>query len=115
MTSKWTQNRENEDVMFLTRAIQVVNVSAMLLILSLMFTHSVSAATDTDGDGVIDSSDNCILVANGPTVPDAGGNIQLDTDGDGYGNICDPDFTNDLIVNAADLSYLKSNFFLITH
>ena len=66
---------------------------------------------DSDGDGVPDQSDNCILVPNGPLIPDAGGNIQLDTDGDGYGNICDPDFDNNLIVNASDLAYMKTNFF----
>ncbi len=66
---------------------------------------------DSDRDGVPDQSDNCILVPNGPRIPDAGGNIQLDTDGDGYGNICDPDFDNNLIVNASDLAYMKTNFF----
>ena len=58
--------------------------------------------TDSDGDGVDDQSDNCILVFN----PD-----QRDTDGDDYGNICDPDFDNNLIVNASDLAYMKTNFF----
>ena len=66
---------------------------------------------DTDGDGVLDGEDNCIMVANGPDSPDAGGNIQLDVDGDGYGNICDPDFDNSGIVNAADLAYMKTSFF----
>jgi len=104
--------------MFLIRTIQAKNISAMFLILSLMITNSVFAATatngpDSDGDGVIDSSDNCILVANGPSIPDVGGNIQLDTDGDGYGNICDPDFDNNLSVNAADLAYFKTKFFSV--
>ena len=66
---------------------------------------------DQDGDGIADSQDNCILVANGPLIPDAGGNSQLDTDGDNYGNICDPDFNNDLIVGSADLAYFKTKFF----
>ena len=66
---------------------------------------------DIDADGVTDSADNCLLKANGPLIPDAGGNSQLDTDGDGYGNICDPDFDNSGIVNAADLAYLKTRFF----
>ena len=68
-------------------------------------------AFDQDGDGTPDNLDNCILVANGPLIPDEGGNIQLDTDGDGYGNICDPDLDNDLIVNAADLALFKPLFF----
>ncbi len=55
-------------------------------------------AVDSDGDGVPDSRDNCRLVANVD---------QTDTDGDGYGNRCDADFNNDLIVNFADLSQLR--------
>ena len=66
---------------------------------------------DADQDGVSDEADNCTLVPNGPLIPDAGGNSQLDTDGDGYGNICDPDFNGDLVINAGDLAYLKTNFF----
>jgi len=66
---------------------------------------------DIDRDGIPDDADNCILDANGPLIPDAGGNIQLDTDGDGYGNICDPDLDNDGVVNAADLAILKERFF----
>jgi hypothetical protein len=66
---------------------------------------------DVDADGVTDSEDNCLLEPNGPLITDPGGNVQLDTDGDGYGNRCDPDFDNNLIVNAADLAYMKTNFF----
>ena len=66
---------------------------------------------DVDGDGILDEEDICILVANGPAIPDAGGNIQLDVDGDGYGNICDPDFDNSGTVNAADLAYMRTHFF----
>lgn len=75
------------------------------------FTSTTVQVVDTDGDGILDDADNCILVANGPNEPDAGGNIQLDTDSDGYGNICDPDFDNNLVVNASDLAYFKTKFF----
>jgi chitodextrinase len=58
--------------------------------------------SDQDGDGIADAQDNCILDANAD---------QRDTDGDNYGNICDPDFNGDLVVNATDLAYMKVNFF----
>lgn len=42
---------------------------------------SCSAADDLDGDGVPDSQDNCVEIAN---------QDQTDTDGDGRGDLCDP-------------------------
>jgi len=70
-----------------------------------------SPDTDADDDGVIDANDNCVIDANGPVRPDKGGNIQRDTDGDGYGNVCDPDLDNNIIVQAADLAIFKPLFF----
>ena len=85
-----------------SRAIKAAIFSVIFLALNQIFVTSALAATDTDSDGVIDSSDNCTLVHNP---------LQRDTDSDGYGNICDPDFDGNLVVNAADLAYLKSKFF----
>jgi len=62
----------------------------------------VKLPVDSDGDGIPDDADNCLLIPNG---------AQRDTDGDLFGNYCDPDFDNNLIVNAADLAFLKINFF----
>ena len=71
------------------------------------------AVTTVDTDGresvlsqeavitVFDYADNCTLIDN----PD-----QRDTDNDGYGNACDPDFDNNLIVDASDLAYFKTVF-----
>lgn len=42
---------------------------------------------DSDADGAIDAQDNCPLAPNGPL---AGPNDQLDSDGDGLGDVCDP-------------------------
>ncbi|MEO1576412.1 MAG: thrombospondin type 3 repeat-containing protein, partial [Pseudomonadota bacterium] len=63
--------------------------------------HAV-VAEDTDDDLVFDFLDNCTLVANAD---------QRDTDGDGYGNACDPDLNNDGIVNVIDLGQLRLAFF----
>ncbi len=65
------------------------------------FACDVFGLTDVDGDGVTDGSDNCTLVANAS---------QLDVDVDGYGNICDPDFNNDGVVNFSDISSFANVF-----
>lgn len=48
---------------------------------------------DSDADGIADRLDNCIDVPNGD---------QRDTNGDGYGNVCDADLDNDCVVLAQD-------------
>jgi gliding motility-associated-like protein len=55
--------------------------------------NNVQADTDTDGDGIADSSDNCPNTANAS---------QFDSDSDGTGDACDPDIDGDGIVNASD-------------
>lgn len=64
-------------------------------------TQAAVKETDSDGDGVPDSRDNCVAVSN---------KDQLDTDGDGYGNACDADLNNDGFVNALDLAAIRSQF-----
>ncbi|MCS5635254.1 MAG: proprotein convertase P-domain-containing protein [Myxococcota bacterium] len=60
------------------------------------------AGVDTDLDGIHDSVDNCT------ETPNPG---QLDSNGDGYGNACDPDLDDDDDVDSADLALMKSVFF----
>ena len=69
-----------------------------------------AAGGDADLDGIPDNQDNCTDVANGTLIPDAGGNSQLDTDGDGFGNVCDADFNNDCVVDAFDLPAFRTAF-----
>jgi len=56
---------------------------------------------DTDSDGILDYMDNCTLVSNA---------TQLDTDNDGYGNICDADLNGDLTVDLSDFSLFRIVF-----
>lgn len=63
---------------------------------------SFAAEGDSDDDGVFDVVDNCIKVANSD---------QRDTDGDGFGNICDGDLDNNGIVNSLDYSSFKTRLF----
>ncbi|MFK7886510.1 MAG: M4 family metallopeptidase [Gammaproteobacteria bacterium] len=65
------------------------------------FSCSASVA-DADGDGVNDELDNCTLEANAD---------QIDSNGDGYGNVCDADLNNDGIINVVDLGLLRAVFF----
>jgi hypothetical protein len=69
--------------------------------LSFTMVPVVVDTTDTDGDGIGDSLDNCSTIANAD---------QRDTDGDGFGNRCDADFNNDAAVNFADLATFRGRF-----
>ncbi|NNF15651.1 MAG: hypothetical protein HKN70_02835 [Gammaproteobacteria bacterium] len=59
------------------------------------------AAPDDDDDGIRSFMDNCIFDFN-PT--------QYDSNGDGYGNLCDPDLDNNSVVNFLDYAPLTSAF-----
>lgn len=71
---------------------------------------TVAPPPDADSDGVEDALDNCTNAPNGPLIPDVGGASQRDTDGDGYGNLCDGDFDNNGFVNYVDLAYFRNAF-----
>ena len=57
--------------------------------------------TNTDADSTLDHRDNCLLVTNPG---------QRDTNGDGFGNICDADLNGDLTVNLSDFGLFRRAF-----
>ena len=76
----------------------------------MTFTLTVPVIADVDADGVADELDNCVAVANGPWLLDAGGHSQRDSNGDGYGNFCDADLNNDGIINGLDVGPFINQF-----
>lgn len=77
-------------------------ISTLGILALFLFAGKALAGGDADGDGVADSVDNCSQLANLD---------QRDTNGDGFGNVCDPDLDNNNIVNVIDLGLFKSVFF----
>jgi hypothetical protein len=59
---------------------------------------AITIAADYDNDGVPDSVDN---------APEKANAEQQDTDGDGYGNICDADFDNNGQVDGQDYNTFR--------
>ncbi len=69
--------------------------------LASLVSGAPARAQDRDNDGVPDGADSCVEVAN----PD-----QRDTDSDGFGNACDPDYDNNGAVGIPDFNTLRSQF-----
>jgi hypothetical protein len=62
---------------------------------------TLSVVGDGDEDGVLDN-DNCTLVQNAD---------QRDSNGDGYGNLCDPDLDDNGIVTPIDAMLMRQVLF----
>ncbi len=104
-----TLQRRNADAR--NRGTSSGRAARMTLAVPLLLFAAAAWAVDTDGDGVDDTADNCIEVPNGPnTYPAADPRIQRDTDGDGYGNVCDADLNNDNTTNNLDVALLRTAF-----
>ncbi len=78
-----------------------IRLKMMFFLSIIIMTSPIAIAFDSDGDGVDDTLDNCIEIANAD---------QRDSNGDGFGSVCDADLDDNGFVNFADLSLFKSAF-----
>ncbi len=76
-------------------------LAGVVCVAGVVGASALTVPTDIDNDGLSNANDNCSEVAN----PD-----QTDTDQDGFGNACDPDFNNDGAVNFIDYAQLSAGF-----
>jgi hypothetical protein len=67
-------------------------------VVAVVFDRDVVSTLDADGDGVPDSLDNCVAIAN---------RTQADCDGNGYGNACDADYNDDGRVDIGDFAFFS--------
>ena len=79
----------------------LIFMTATLLALPATAGTEQCTGGDSDSDGIQLTCDNCSAAANA---------AQDDTDSDGCGNRCDPDFNQDGTVGAADFSRLAVVF-----
>jgi len=78
----------------------------LALFIGVPFAASAGPAPDQDGDGQPNVVDNCSLLAQVPTYAAQG----CDTQQDGFGNICDGDFNEDLAVDGGDFAIFSPDF-----
>ena len=76
-------------------------IISILTASALLSTLAVRADPDTDGDG---------LQLGRRVDPDRESVPQINTNGDGFGNRCDPDLNNDGVVNFLDFGLFSSHF-----
>jgi len=76
-------------------------MATMVLAMSIGFPVASFAglAPDADNDGIPDVLDKCTLDSRNATAP-----ATCDDDVDGYGNVCDPDFDQNFVVNSNDFT-----------
>lgn len=68
---------------------------------------NAGSVADADADLVPDAFDNCSALANGPGEAP---NNQVDSDVDGYGNLCDADYDDSGAVGLADFNLFLADF-----
>ncbi len=73
---------------------------AFLVVAGLPSMSDAGSCPDMDSDTICDPDDNCLTKPN-PT--------QNDSNSDGYGNVCDPDWDNNGLVGFSDLGIWKSH------
>jgi hypothetical protein len=101
------EREKGEDAMrtgVITLTVATALALAFLLVAGFPPSSEAGACPDADGDSFCDLGDNCLVLANAS---------QTDSNGDGFGNRCDPDLDNSGAVGNADLGLLKQSFGLV--
>lgn len=76
---------------------------AALLAAGLSTVAFAGSLNELDSDGVPNNLDNCQSINNGPLANVSSCASQFDVDQDGYGNACDPDLSNNNVVDFPDI------------
>lgn len=82
-------------------AITLIAMVVVVCTIEIARAQQCAADIDTDGDGIFDAFDNCIVASNAD---------QRDTDADGFGNICDGDLDDNLFVSTPDVALFRMAF-----
>jgi len=84
--------------MKLRAIVAMLSAALLTMVFALVSGAGNPVCTDGDSDGVCDTDDNCVTIAN----PN-----QSDGDSDGYGEACDFDTQNDCSVSSFDQAAIK--------
>ncbi|MBW2497181.1 MAG: thrombospondin type 3 repeat-containing protein [Deltaproteobacteria bacterium] len=111
--SRWPNGSAGLNPFWLEGNRRTQNMKLKIILLASLFAFgfamsaTAGAVVDDDNDLVPDQFDNCTGLANGPNEAPEN---QRDTDADGYGNACDPDYDNDGTVTAGDFATFLGSF-----
>ena len=85
---------------------RAISILSSLFVLGAASIATAGSVTDTDLDLVPDAYDGCTTIADGPADPCN----QVDTNLDGYGNACDPDYDNNGATTTTDFNEFLGSF-----
>jgi hypothetical protein len=95
----YSKSRQRPEADFHRRMWSALAGRAIVMGVTLLVA-STAQGEDVGHDGIPDDQDNCVVLG--------GLTFQTDTDGDGFGNACDPDYDQDGFVLGSDIEIFNS-------